>query len=223
MLQSGMESKSGEGPGIGIASPAVPVLSAHGLKKKYGSRQVLRGVEFSIGAGQIVGITGENGSGKSTLLQILAGWIAPTHGTVTRRTSLGYCPQDTTVFDTLTVSENLRYFAQAIRLPEPAFRQRTAHLLGLLQLNKFEHHPAAELSGGSRQKLNLIVALLDDPELLLLDEPCSGLDWSTYLHFWEFANATRAAGKSIVIVSHLIHEQSYFDALYTMREGVLSS
>ena len=199
-----------------------PMVGARGVTKQYGKRPVLRGVEFSIGRGQIAGITGENGSGKSTLLQILAGWTAPSGGVVERRCSIGFCPQEAMVFDTLTVTENLRYFAEAIRLPQAVFRKRTAELLSVLQLGKFEDRPASELSGGSRQKLNLIIALLNDPELLLLDEPCSGLDWSTYLNFWEFAKGARSAGKSVVIVSHLIHEQSYFDALFTMREGVLS-
>ncbi len=198
------------------------MVCARGLTKRYGSRPVLRGVEFSIGRGQIAGITGENGSGKSTLLQILAGWTRPSSGVVERRCSIGYCPQEAMVFDTLTVTENLRYFAEAIGIPVPLFRKRTAELLDILQFAKDEDRSASELSGGSRQKLNLVIALLNDPELLLLDEPCSGLDWSTYLNFWAFAKAARSTGKSVVIVSHLIHEQSYFDALFTMREGVLS-
>jgi ABC-2 type transport system ATP-binding protein len=198
------------------------VVSAQGLTKSYGSRAVLRGVEFAIGRGQIAGITGENGSGKTTLLQILAGWIAASGGVVERRGTIGYCPQEAMVFDTLTVAENLRYFAEAIRIPAPLFRKRTAELLSVLQLGKDEDRATAELSGGSRQKLNLVIALLNDPDVLLLDEPCSGLDWSTYLNFWEFAKAARSAGKSIVIVSHLIHERNFFDALFTMKEGTLA-
>jgi ABC-2 type transport system ATP-binding protein len=198
------------------------MLSARGLTKHYGKRPVLRGVDFTISPAQIVGVTGENGSGKSTLLQILTGWTELSSGTVERRCTIGYCPQEAMVFDTLTVNENLRYFAEAIRLPQAVFRERTTALLDMLQLEKFENHSTAELSGGSRQKLNLIIALLNDPQLLLLDEPCSGLDWSTYLSFWDFAKSARNSGKSVVIVSHLIHEQSYFDALFTMREGVLS-
>ena len=77
------------------------------------------------------------------------------------------------------------------------------------------------MSGGSKQKLNLVVALLDDPAVLLLDEPCSGLDWDTYLSFWALANRARDAGKSIVIVSHLIHERANFDALFTLRNGAI--
>ena len=79
-----------------------------------------------------------------------------------------------------------------------------------------------QLSGGSKQKLNLVVSLLDDPAVLLLDEPCSGLDWEAYLSFWALADQARDAGKSVVIVSHLLHERGNFDAVLILRDGTIS-
>ena len=198
-------------------------IRARGITKRYGRRAVLRDVDVTIEAGRIIGIVGENGSGKSTLLQILAGFLPATSGVVERFGAVGYCPQDSLVFEALTVTENLRYFAGASGLTGPAFDQRTESLLEALSLADSRHRLVAELSGGSKQKVNLIVALLGNPAVLLLDEPCSGLDWETHLSFWLLANRARDAGKSVVIVSHLIHERSNFDALLTLRGGTISA
>jgi ABC-type multidrug transport system ATPase subunit len=191
------------------------------ITKRYGHTTVLNDVDISICGGQVVGIVGENGSGKSTLLQILAGVLSPTSGSVERRGSIGYCPQDTLVFEALTVAENLRYFGAAAGLTGSLFEERSEGLLATLALTDHRYRVVAELSGGSKQKLNLVVALLDDPAVLLLDEPCSGLDWDTYLSFWALANRARDAGKSVVIVSHLIHERANFDALFRLRNGAI--
>ena len=198
------------------------LIQGRRITKRYGHATVLSNVDVSISAGQVVGIVGENGSGKSTLLQILAGIMSPTSGSVERRGSIGYCPQDTLVFDALTVTENLRYFGAAAGLTGPLFEKRAEDLLRTLALTDHRHRVVAQLSGGSKQKLNLVVALLEDPAVLLLDEPCSGLDWDTYLSFWALANQARDAGKSVVIVSHLIHERANFDALFRLRNGVIS-
>jgi ABC-type multidrug transport system ATPase subunit len=197
------------------------LIEGRRITKRYGHTNVLSGVDVCISAGQVVGIVGENGSGKSTLLQILAGIMPPTSGFVERRGSVGYCPQDTLVFEALTVTENLRYFAAAAGLCGSLLEERAEGLLATLALTRQRHDIVSRLSGGSKQKLNLVVALLNNPAVLLLDEPCSGLDWDTYLSFWALANRARDVGKSIVIVSHLIHERANFDALLTLRNGAI--
>jgi ABC-type multidrug transport system ATPase subunit len=197
------------------------VIHARRVTKRYGHRTVLRDVDLSVSAGQVVGIVGENGCGKSTLLQILAGVMPPTSGDVERRGSIGYCPQDALVFDALTVVENLRFFGTAVGLTGASFEARAESLLTTLALQPHRNQIVGELSGGSKQKLNLVVALLDDPTVLLLDEPCSGLDWETYLSFWVLANRARDMGKSVVIVSHLIHERANFDIVCDLRQGTL--
>jgi ABC-2 type transport system ATP-binding protein len=199
-----------------------PLIDGRHITKRYGHTTVLSDVDISISGGQVVGIVGENGSGKSTLLQILAGLISPTSGSVERRATVGYCPQDPLVFEALTVTENLRYFAAATGLGGPSFEERVEDLLTTLALIAHRDRVVAQLSGGSKQKLNLVVALLEDPPVLLLDEPCSGLDWDAYLSFWALANRARDAGKSVVIVSHLIHERANFDTLLRLRNGTIS-
>jgi len=198
------------------------LIQGRRITKRYGRTSVLRDVDVSIRGGQVVGIVGENGSGKSTLLQILAGIIPPTSGSVERRGSIGYCPQDIQVFDALTVAQNLRYFGAAAGLTRSVIEKRAEGLLTTLTLSDHRDRVVGELSGGSKQKLNLVVALLEDPAVLLLDEPCSGLDWDTYLRFWVLANQARDAGKSVVIVSHLFHERANFDTLFRLHNGGIS-
>jgi ABC-type multidrug transport system ATPase subunit len=166
-----------------------------------------------------VGVVGENGSGKTTLLKILAGLVRPDKGERVVRGRLGYCPQDPLVFERLTVTENLAYFAAAYGLRE--WRPRAMDLLGLLRFEAHANTLAGLVSGGTRQKLNLALALLHDPDLLLLDEPYSGLDWETYLLFWSHARELRAHGKALLVVSHFVFDRGPLDRLWELREGKL--
>ena len=163
------------------------VLAARDVHKSYGRRQVLRGAGLEVGPGQLVAVVGENGAGKSTLLRILAGLLAADHGEVRVAGTLGYCPQDPVVNDSLTIGQHLRYFAAARRL---ASLRRADELLELLRFGQFKDQAVGALSGGTRQKLNLTLALLHDPDVLLLDEPYQGFDWETYLRFWEIGRAS---------------------------------
>jgi ABC-type multidrug transport system ATPase subunit len=180
---------------------------------------VLRGASLQVRAGELVGLVGENGSGKSTLMQIIVGLLGRDGGHVKRPARLGYCPQIPLLWDKLTAAEHFALFAQAYRLAdEQAARSRDA-LLAELGFAKYLDYRVEELSGGTRQKLNLALALLHDPELLLLDEPYAGFDWETYLRFWEMAERRRAAGMGILIVSHLLAERDRLTRVYELRDG----
>jgi len=200
------------------AQPEV-LLDAREICKSYGRHQVLRGVDLAAGPGQLVAVVGENGAGKSTLLKILAGTLAADEGTVRLAGTLGYCPQDPVLNDNLTVDQHFRYFAAAYRL---ASLRRADELAGLLGYARHRREPAGALSGGTRQKLNLTLALLHDPDVLLLDEPYQGLDWETYLRFWDLVADLRARGKAIVIITHLVFEQDRFDLLADLSGGRLT-
>jgi ABC-type multidrug transport system ATPase subunit len=195
------------------------VLEARDVRKAYRRRQVLRGVNLTVWPGQLVAVVGENGSGKSTLLKILAGTLAADRGQVRLTGTLGYCPQDPVLNDSLTVGQHLRYFAAARRLGSLA---RAGELVSLLGYEQYRGQVAGELSGGTRQKLNLTLALLHDPDVLLLDEPYQGFDWETYLRFWDLAGDLRARGKTIVIITHLVFEQDRFDMLADLADGRLT-
>ncbi|WP_406129598.1 ABC transporter ATP-binding protein [Streptomyces sp. NBC_00989] len=196
-----------------------PALQARDIRKSYGKHPVLRGADLTVTPGQLVAVVGENGAGKSTLLKILAGSLPADSGEVTLSGALGYCPQEPVLNASLTVDQHLRYFAAAHRLPE---LDRGRELVRLLGYEQYGASPAGELSGGTRQKLNLTLALLHDPDVLLLDEPYQGFDWETYLRFWDLVEDLRARGKAIVVITHLVFEQERFDLLADLTDGRLT-
>ena len=193
-------------------------LEARKLVKRYGRRVVLEGVGLTVHAGEMIGIAGGNGAGKSTLLRILAGFQPPDSGAVSVRTRTGYCPQSTLLYDQLTVEEHFRYFSAARRTERP-WRDTAMDLARRYRFDLWWQEPTGTLSEGTRQKLNLALALAHDPGLLLLDEPYSGFDWETYLLFWDHAGELRREGKTLLIVSHLFHDRSKFDRLLRLDAG----
>jgi ABC-type multidrug transport system ATPase subunit len=195
------------------------VLEARDVYKAYRRHQVLRGVDLTVTPGQLVAVVGENGAGKSTLLKILAGLLAADRGQVTLAGTRGYCPQKPVLSDSLTVTQHLRYFAAARNLPTLS---RGMELVRKLGYEQYLERTAGELSGGTRQKLNLTLALLHDPDVLLLDEPYQGFDWETYLRFWDLVGEMRARRKAIVIITHLVFEQDQYDLLADLAGGRLA-
>jgi ABC-2 type transport system ATP-binding protein len=180
---------------------------------------VLQGASLEVHAGELVGLVGENGSGKSTLMQIIVGLLARDAGTVERPGRLGYCPQLPMVWEKLTVDEHFELFARAYNLEDDAGAKAADELLAELDFTKYRSYRVEELSGGTRQKLNLALSLMHQPQLLLLDEPYAGFDWETYVHFWEMSKRRRDAGMGILIVSHLLAERDRLDRIYELCEG----
>ncbi|MFD9654867.1 ABC transporter ATP-binding protein [Streptomyces mirabilis] len=195
-----------------------PVLRMRAVCKSYRSRPVLRGVSLDLHAGQLAGIVGENGAGKSTLLRILAGDLTADSGVVERAGLLGCCPQETLLHQAFTVEQHLRFFQAAYGIGSLA---RAWELLEQLNFSSYRQERVETLSGGTRQKLNLVLALMHDPQVLLLDEPYQGFDWETYLRFWDLAAALRNRGCAVLVVSHLAYDASRLDSLYRLDGGVL--
>lgn len=181
--------------------------------------EVLLGASLHVEAGELVGLVGENGSGKSTLMAIIVGLLGRDGGAVGRPPRLGYCPQLPLLWDKLTVAEHFELYAQAYRLDPVTARTSRDALLEELQFGKYVGYRIEALSGGTRQKVNLALALLHEPQLLLLDEPYSGFDWETYLRFWEMAERRRQDGMGILIVSHLLAERARLTRVYELRAG----
>ncbi|WP_405633182.1 ABC transporter ATP-binding protein [Streptomyces sp. NBC_00016] len=186
--------------------------------KSYRQRPVLRGVSLDLRPGQLVGVVGENGAGKSTLLRILAGDLAADSGTVERAGRLGCCPQETVLHQAFTVEQHLRFFQAAYDISRLT---RAYELLEELNFTSYRYERVETLSGGTRQKLNLVLALMHDPQVLLLDEPYQGFDWETYLRFWNLAAALRDRGCAVLVVSHLAYDVSRLDILYRLDGGAL--
>lgn len=202
------------------AGPALAV-EVRGLRKSYGRTAVLRDLDLTVHAGQMVGIEGENGAGKSTVLRCLVGLLRPDRGDVAVHGRLGYCPQEPTLVDTLTPQEVLRLFAAGYGLDEQTFRRRVGDLMERYGCTRFAQTRVDRLSGGTRQKVNLIAALLHDPLVLVLDEPYQGFDHDTYLTFWHHVEELRSAGGAVVVVSHMHTEQHRFNVLLRLRDGRL--
>ncbi|MEU9237568.1 ABC transporter ATP-binding protein [Streptomyces subrutilus] len=195
-------------------------MRVHDVHKAYRTRRVLRGVSLSLEPGTLAGIVGENGSGKSTLLRVLSGQISADAGEVAYRGSLGYCPQEAVLNDALTVDQHVRWFRTAYRLDGTG---RADELLEELHFAEYRHTRVEQLSGGTRQKLNLTLALMHDPHVLLLDEPYQGFDWDTYLRFWDVSTRLRDRGRCVLVVSHLAWDTGHLDVLHRLQDGVTTT
>jgi ABC-type multidrug transport system ATPase subunit len=197
-----------------------PLVEVSSLSRSFAGRPVLAGLDLTLSPGEIVGVGGENGSGKTTLLRVLMGLLRPDAGTRVVRGRVGYCPQEPLVFERLTVAENLAFFAAAYGLD--AWGPAASDLLRRFRFDAQARALVATVSGGTRQKLNLVLALLHDPDVLLLDEPHSGLDWEAYQQFWVLARDLRERGKALLVVSHLVHDRDRYDRVLDLRGGRLA-
>jgi ABC-2 type transport system ATP-binding protein len=204
-----------------------PVLTASGITKSYGrgvwplrrTRQVLAGADLTLYPGEVVGLTGENGSGKSTLMKILVGALGADAGTVTRTGGLGYCPQTPLVYTRLTCDEHFELFGHAHGMTRESMQRSRQAIYEELGFARYARTRADQLSGGTLTKLNLGLALLADPDVLLLDEPYAGFDWDTYLKFWDLVAQRRTAGRTVLIVSHFVVDEDRFDRIVAVRDG----
>lgn len=203
------------------------LLTAEGVAKTFTTgiwprrRQlpVLRGADLELRTGEIVGLVGENGSGKSTLMKILVGSLARDAGTIDGGGSLGYCPQEPILYERLTCDEHFELFGEAYGMTATAIDQSRDAVYDVLGFGRWSAARVEELSGGTRAKLNLGLALLSDPDILLLDEPYAGFDWDTYLRFWDITAERRNRGRSLLIISHFITDLDRFDRVYDLHDG----
>ena len=192
------------------------MLEARGLFKYYGSVPALRNVSFYIGPGQVLGYLGPNGSGKSTTVKLLTGILEPTRGQVlfsgknihddlvSYRKRLGYVPEEANLYGYMTGEEYLEMVGTFREMPSAVLSQRVDGLLELFSLTSQRGVPMSSYSKGMRQKILLIAALMDDPEILILDEPLSGLDAVSSLIFRYLIQGLCSKGKAIFYCSHVL-------------------
>jgi ABC-2 type transport system ATP-binding protein len=185
----------------------------------FGGTEVLDAVDLTVGFGESVAIVGENGAGKTTLLRLCAGLLAPSAGAVTHHGTVGYCPQEPGVVDLLDADQHLVLFGSVLGLRRADALRRGHRLLDELGFPVGERTVVRDLSGGTRQKLNLALALLGDPEVLLLDEPYQGFDHGSYVDFWHHVEDWRAAGRAVLVVTHLLTETDRVDRVVEVRDG----
>ena len=197
------------------------ILQTQHITKSFGRKKVLTDITFEIETGTLNGLVGENGSGKSTLLKIIVGQWRADSGRVRTEGKIGYCPQRALVFSQLTVDEHFRYFAAAYGLGKQDWKAQSERLLAHFNFSKYQKEKVANLSGGTQQKLNLSLALLHQPDLLILDEPYNGFDWNTYQLFWDYTEELLRQKCAILVVTHLLAETERFDRIFQLVNGQL--
>ena len=176
-----------------------------------GRHLVLSGINLTIRRGEVVAVVGANGAGKSTLLQLCAGLLRASGGRIERTPNFGYAPQLDSLAPLLTVDEHLRLFGAARGIRQGRSISTGRRLLTRLGWTARGDQTAGTLSGGTQQKLNVALAQLNAPDLLLLDEPYQGLDALAYEDLWALISAWRASGAGVLLVTHLLRDVDLVD------------
>jgi ABC-2 type transport system ATP-binding protein len=191
------------------------LLAARGVTRRFGDHVALHATDLDVRPGEALALVGPNGAGKSTLLAILAGALEPSEGTVERAEGVrsGWMPQRPAHYGRLSARQNLELFAGLEGVGEPA------ELLARLELPT-DDRPAASLSVGNRQRLDLAISLLPDPHVLLLDEPTAALDPRQRRRLWETARGVRDAGGAVVLVTQNLEDLEHVaDRVVALLEG----
>ncbi|RLE70376.1 MAG: ABC transporter ATP-binding protein [Thermoprotei archaeon] len=206
-------------------------VEAVNLTKYFGSFKAVDGIDLKVRQGEIFGLLGPNGAGKTTTIRMILGLLKPSAGTVkvfgvnvakNRKEVLkitGYMPQRFSLYEDLTTEENLRLFASLYGLKGRDLDERVGELLDEFQLREYRYRLAGKLSGGTKQRLALAVALVHRPKLLIVDEPTAGVDPPIRRYFWEYFRKLRQEGVTILVTTHYMDEAENCDRLALMNRG----
>lgn len=201
------------------------------LRKSYGTLTAVDNLSLEIRRGEVFGLLGPNGAGKSTTIGMAVGLIAPDSGTVELegvgaptnpkvRAHLGFAPQALALYDDLTAEENVLFFGRLYSLPARTLRDRTAAVLEMVGLTPRKSDRVAGYSGGMKRRLNLAVALIHDPPMVLLDEPTAGVDPQSRNNILDLVRDLASQGRTIVYTTHYMEEASRLcDRVAIMDKG----
>ena len=220
-LASGRKPASGRGPVRGGVAAEPEWWGTERVSVRYGRRLALDQVTFRARPGQVSAVVGGDGAGRSTLLRCLGGALAPSSGIVRRppQRDIGYLPASSGTYPDLTVAENLAFRAAAYRLPAAAAAERSAAFLGRAGLAAARDRLAGQLSGGMRQKLGVIAAMLTSPALLVLDEPTTGVDPVSRADLWSLIARAAADGAAVVVATSYLDEAERAAAVLVLDAG----
>ena len=208
-VASALRDYQADAPAPTTATPVV--LRLTDVSARRGRHTVLSGINLTIHHGEIVAVVGANGAGKSTLLQLCAGLLRASGGSIERTPNFGYAPQLDSLAPLLTVDEHLRLFGAARGIRQGRSVSTGHRLLTRLGWTARGDQTAGTLSGGTQQKLNVTLAQLDAPDLLLLDEPYQGMDALAYEDLWALISAWRTSGAGVLLVTHLLRDVDLVD------------
>jgi len=205
-------------------SAATPILQVTGLRKSYGKLKAVDGIDLSVREGSCFGILGPNGAGKTTAIEVIETIHDADEGSVLYRgapvgpsfkESIGIQFQNTSLQEFLTVRETLRLFSSLYPNPRPL-----DEIIAACSLEEFIDRDNRKLSGGQRQRMLLGIALVNDPDLLFLDEPTTGLDPHARREFWRLVEGIKARGKTVILTTHYMDEAEYLcDEIVIMDHG----
>jgi len=213
----------------------MPVIEVQGLSKKFKDIVALQNINLSVEKGEVFGIIGPDGAGKTTFLRILTGVMTPSSGEVNVcsvdvvkrpnlvKTKIGVVPQTFSLYPDLTVEENLNFFRRMYLISESDFIKRKERLLQITRLGQFVNRRASQLSGGMQKKLALIACLLHTPELLILDEPTTGVDPVSRRELWDFLYDLYGQGTTIIISTPYMDEAERCSRVGFLYRGELLS
>jgi lipooligosaccharide transport system ATP-binding protein len=207
-------------------------VEAHGLTKRYGQSVAVDGIDVEVRTGEAFGFLGPNGAGKTSTMRMI-GCVSPVSGGVLRvlgrdpathgpdiRSRLGVVPQHDTLDQELTVEENLLVYGRYFRLPRAVVRERAAELLDFVQLTERRGDKVDRLSGGMRRRLSIARSLVNRPDLVLLDEPTTGLDPQARQALWDRLYGLRADGVTLILTTHYMEEaEQLCDRLVVMDQA----
>jgi drug efflux transport system ATP-binding protein len=196
------------------AAPSGAAIDVRSLKKRYGALEAVRGISFEVQRGEIFGLIGADGAGKTTTFQILAGVMEATSGIAEifgkpardARSRTGYLTQSFSLYPDLSVRENISYIGELRHVPPAEIAERGGRYLKMFDMDRFSNRLAAQLSGGMKQKLALVCALVSEPDILLLDEPTTGVDPVSRREFWDTLAHLAGQGLTVLIATPYLDE-----------------
>jgi ABC-2 type transport system ATP-binding protein len=192
------------------------MIQVNSLTKYYGNRPAAKDISFEVGAGEVFGLLGTNGAGKSTTIKMMCGLLKPTRGSVRiggvdlkktplkAKSMMGYLPENPLIYDRLTGAETLELIGKLRKLSNKLIQQRIKYYASSLGLGEQIHHEVGTYSKGMRQKLAIAMTLIHDPEIVLLDEPASGLDPRYTKQLKDWIKNLAANGRTVLLSTHII-------------------
>ena len=216
-----------------MTGQAQAVIELHGLTKSFPGVRAVDGLSIEVSAGEIFGLVGPDGAGKTTTLRMLAGVLTPDAGTAvvagfdvvhdpeSVKRSISYMPQRFGLYEDLTVDENIRFYADLFGISSAERDRRAALLLAAAGMSEFRGRLAGKLSGGMKQKLGLVCALVHTPKVILLDEPTTGVDPVSRRDFWRILYSLLAEGVAILTSTAYLDEAERCHRVALMHQGRL--
>ncbi|WP_412778484.1 ABC transporter ATP-binding protein [Secundilactobacillus collinoides] len=206
------------------------VIHATNIKKIYSNKTVLNGVSLDLIPGEIVGLIGPSGAGKTTLVKIIMGMESTNEGEVAVlgtkmpnravMTKIGYMAQSDALYDNLSGKENLKFFGQLMGVTGSKLDKAIAHAADVVNLTDDLGKRINNYSGGMKRRLSLAIAMIQDPDVLILDEPTVGIDPELRQQIWAELYSLKEQGKSVLITTHVMDEAERCDRLALIREGI---